>query len=399
MPPRDANPVPFHSLGISQIVSYGLLFYVFAQLKTPLAAAAGVSETAVLAAVSGALVLQGLLAPVVGGRVDRLGALPVMAVGLATGALGLFLLPMVPAIEWIWACMLPIGVAFSMSTYEVAFGAAVQMDESRARRNITYITFYGGVASTVAWLSVGPMLAVFGLETTCTVTAAVMLLMSARFLLLARRVRAARPRRERQPPFSWSGLTSVQKRALLALGTASTLEYVVFAGTTLLWINWFAIQFGPALAVVLASIYGPFQVVGRLLEMLAANRFDARWTAMAAFSASALAILLARTDQLPVAVLSMVLFGVGHGILTVTFGYVTNMYFRAEVYGRAKGWISAPRGVGIALGPSIGGALFMAGADVFFSTMLALSLACAATFSVLLRLSPGNVVAQRGAGR
>ncbi|RZO43873.1 MAG: hypothetical protein EVA80_11310, partial [Proteobacteria bacterium] len=45
--------VPVHSLGISQIVSFGLLFYAFAQLKAPLAQSAGVSETTILAAVSG----------------------------------------------------------------------------------------------------------------------------------------------------------------------------------------------------------------------------------------------------------------------------------------------------------------------------------------------------------
>ena len=395
MPQRRARPVPFHSLGISQIIAYGLLFYVFAQLKTPLAVAAGVEETAILAAITGALVLQSLIAPIVGGWVDRHGAFPVMAIGLAIGSLGLFMLPKVEAIEWIWACMIPIGVAFSMSTYEVAFGAAVQMDESRARRNITFITFYGGVASSITWLSVAPMLAFFGLETTCSVTALIMLLMSGRFLLLSRNAPVDRGRRERPAAFSWSSLTGIQKRAMVTLGMSSTLEYIVFAGTTLLWINWFTIQFGPTLAVVLAAVYGPFQVVGRMLEMLAAKRFDARWTAMAAFLLAALAIVLARSDHLPVAVISMVLFGMGHGILTVTFGYVTNMYFRAEVYGRAKGWISAPRGFGSALGPSIGGALFVAGTDIFFASMFALMLACAIVFSTLLRLKPGNLVRQR----
>ena len=398
MKARATIPVPFHSLGISQIVSYGLLFYVFAQLKTPLAEAAGVSETAVLAAVTGSLVLQGVLAPVVGGWVDRHGALPVMAAGLAIGALGVFMLPRVAAIEWIWLCMAPIGVAFSMSTYEVAFGAAVQMDEGRARRNITYITFYGGVASSITWLSVAPMLAFFGLEDTCTITAAVMLLMASRFLVLSRRVRSVRPARGEEAPFSWAGMTRVERWAIIVLGTTSTIEYLVFAGTSLMWINWFSIQFGPAVAVVLASVYGPFQVVGRVIEMASASRFDARWTAVAAFVLVPLSIFLARTDDLAVAVLAMMLFGMGHGILTVSFGFVTNMYFRAEVYGRAKGWISAPRGFGMAFGPSVGSALFLVGVDAFFAVMLALSLSCGVLFAGLLRLKPGNMPARAGDG-
>ena len=84
--------VPVHSLGISQIVSFGLLFYAFAQLKTPLAHNAGVSETTILAVVSGALVIQGLLAQVIGRWIDHFGGLRIMQGGFLIGAFGIGLL-------------------------------------------------------------------------------------------------------------------------------------------------------------------------------------------------------------------------------------------------------------------------------------------------------------------
>ena len=43
------------------------------------------------------------------------------------------------------------------------------------------------------------------------------------------------------------------------------------------------------------------------------------------------------------AVLAMALFGMGHGVLIVSFGFVTNLYFRAETLGRP--WESSPRRV------------------------------------------------------
>ena len=393
MPQRPHLPVPYHSIGISQIVAYGLLFYVFAQLKTPLAEAIGTTESSILAAISGSLVLQGLLAPVIGGWVDRFGALPVMTLGLVIGALGMFMLPLIPALEWVWFCMVPIGLAFAMSTYEVAFSAAVQLDEVRARRNISYITFYGGVASSITWLSIAPLLTMLGLKATCSVIAVVMLIMAARFFLLSRRIRIrGSGEKEAMAPFSWSGMTREEKQAIILLALTSTLEYLVFASTTLLWINWFSIQFGAGLAVVLASIYGPFQVVGRIMEMWYGQRFDARLTALVAFTFVPTAIVLAQSPSLPVVVVAMMLFGIGHGVLTVSFGYVTNMYFRAEVYGRAKGWISTPRGLGNAIGPSIGGALFLLGTDIFFAVMVAVSIAGGITFAFLLRLKPGNLI-------
>ena len=132
-------------------------------------------------------------------------------------------------------------------------------------------------------------------------------------------------------------MTRNERRALFALAAASALEYLTFASTTLLWISWFTVQFNDAgLAVMLAALYGPFQTVGRLLEMKFGHQFDARLTGMAAFIGVPMALLLAQQDGLGFAVAAMMIFGMGHGILTVSFGYVTNMYFSADVYGRAK---------------------------------------------------------------
>ena len=185
--------VPVHSLGISQIVSFGLLFYAFAQLKTPLAQNAGVSETTILAAVSGALVIQGLLAQVIGRWIDHFGGLRIMQGGFLIGALGIGLLSLYPSFAWICACFVLMGVSYAMCTYEVAFGSAVQLDEPKARRNISIITFYGGIASTITWMSVAPMLEFLGLQTTCLCLASLMLVGAWRFRVLSQRYQQEAP--------------------------------------------------------------------------------------------------------------------------------------------------------------------------------------------------------------
>ena len=91
------------------------------------------------------------------------------------------------------------------------------------------------------------------------------------------------------------------------------------------------------------------------------HRFDARITGMIAFLCGPIAMLLVQADSLGLAIAAMIIFGMGHGVLTVSFGYVTNMYFRADVYGRAKGWMTTPRAIGTAIGPSMGGMLFANG--------------------------------------
>ena len=193
-------------------------------------------------------------------------------------------------------------------------------------------------------------------------------------------------------PFRWALMTRNERRALIALASASALEYLTFASTTLLWITWFTTQFNDVgLAVMLAALYGPFQTVGRLLEMAVGHRFDARITGMLAFIGVPTALILAQQDGLAFAVVAMMIFGMGHGILTVSFGYVTNMYFSADVYGRAKGWITTPRAVGTAIGPSLGGVLFVMGPDIFFASMIGISILSATCFAVLFTAKPRDM--------
>ncbi len=388
--PKAAHNVPFHSLGISQIISYGCLFYAFAQLKVPLAANTGVAPSDILAAVTGALLIQAFLAPLIGGWIDRFGALIVMTRGLMIGAFGIALLPIVNSLWWVWLCMVPIGLGFAMSSYETAFSAAVQMDEANSRKHISFITFYGGVASSVIWLSIAPLLAWVGLEATCMVCGVSLVLMGLRTRHLDQ-IQAVKSSLDSRPiaPFRWGLMTRNERRAVIALASASALEYLTFAATTLLWITWFTTQFNDLrLAVLLAALYGPFQTVGRLLEMAFGHKFDARITGMIAFIGVPTALILAQQDGLAFAVVAMMIFGMGHGILTVSFGYVTNMYFSADVYGRAKGWITTPRAVGTAIGPSLGGILFLLGPDIFFDILIGISILSAACFSVLFSIKP-----------
>ena len=385
-------PVPVHMLGISQIIAYGLMFYVFAQIKVPLADMLGVAPADILIGLTISLLIQAGIAPIVGAWVDHYGALRVMAVGLITGALGMVIMAFSP-VYWVFLlAMVPLGVGFSMSCYEVAFSAAVQMNEPAARRNISLITFYGGVASTLTWISVAPLLVRFDLFYSLIFMAILLVVMA---LWLGRMgVKMAMPGRiaaDAPPiPFRWTELTHNEKVAMVTLASASCLEYMSFAGITLMLIHWYVERFADlGLAVILASIYGPFQVVGRVLEMRFGARHDARITAMLAFAMVPMALMLIQFPSLPMVVLGMAMFGMGHGVLTVSFGFITNMYFRAAVYGRAKGWITTPRAIGMAIGPSVAGFIYATGGSgLFFVAMIVLALLAWGVFFMILTIRP-----------
>ena len=391
--------VPVHALGISQILAYGMLFYAFAPLKSYLAAAIGQSESVVLTMLSAALILQSALMPAVGGWCDRYGALAVMRIGFIAGGAGmggLALVTVAPFANPIWfgICLVPVGVGMAMATYEAAFSAAVQLDEPRSRRSISIIPFYGGVASSLTWLTLHQLLNLVGLGGTCVVIAIVLGLASVMIGGAAKRTpRIEAAKRGKSAPFRWSMLQPPEKRAMVLLGASGALEYLLFSAATLLWINWFDAQFDNLpLAVLLASIYGPFQVVGRGLEMQFGKHLDARLTGLISALLVPAALVLVQIPSIPMAVLAMALFGMGHGVLTVSFGFVTNLYFRAEIYGRAKGIIATPRAFGAAIGPSVGGLFFGLGNDIFIAALFITSLSGTLVFASLLLLPPTNAV-------
>lgn len=383
--------VPVHGLGISQIISYGFLFYAFAQLKIPLAERLGVHAGDVLVGVTISLLVNGVLAPLVGYWFDRLGALRILATGLVIGSISLIYLTWCTSFPMFIGGMVILGVGFSMCNYEAAFSAAVQIDETASRRNISIITFYGGVASSLTWLMIAPLMHYFGFVMTMYVLAFMQLVMAVWVVIMSRQTKHHHPERGTMPmePFRWTELTRAEKIALITLALSSAFEYLSFGAVALMLIQWYKEVFGVAgLAVLLASIYGPFQVIGRVLEMRFGAKHDARYTAIIAFVMVPTAVMLIQYPSIILVAIGMALFGMGHGILTVSFGYITNMYFRAAVYGRAKGWISTPRALGMAMGPLVAGMLYGYGGEIFLTVMVFTTILAGLIFAVILSVRP-----------
>ncbi|MGC6535826.1 MAG: MFS transporter [Candidatus Puniceispirillaceae bacterium] len=392
---QKASPKAIHFLGLTQIFSYGLLYYVFAILKEPLAQHVAVSPDTILKAISALLFIQAILSYLIGQFVDRIGGLRVLGTGLLLGSIGIGALWIVPSFWWVCLCLGIIGISFSLATYEVAFSIAVQLDERRSRHLISVISFYGGVASTVVWLIFSPILSHFGLITACLSAAAILASLGSIALYLSGSVQPLHARLATQTDFSFGLLSKIEKNALLLIAGSNAIYYMAFSAVTLLWISWFSSSLGNmTLAVILASLFGPFQVVGRVIEMRFAHKIDARITGIIAFCLIICGILLAMIPHPALAVISMILYGIGNGIITIMFGFVTNLYFSANVYGRAKGLITIPRGFGMALGPFLGSVFYGLYDGLFLPIIAGFVVMALLQFALLLRLPVANNVHQ-----
>src|SRR6202140_5058676 len=145
--PWRAIPV----LGITQILSWGTIFYTPVLILQLIAAERGWSISFAMGGFSVGLLAAGLVAPYVGRSIDRFGGHVTMTIGSLIGALGLALIVRAEHPVAYLGVWMMLGAAMSMNLYDSAFGTLGRIFGAAARRPITALTLAGGFASTVSW--------------------------------------------------------------------------------------------------------------------------------------------------------------------------------------------------------------------------------------------------------
>ena len=353
--------VPVHSLGISQIVSYGTMFYSFAQIKVELAEKLGLTLETTTMIVSLALFINVLISSYVGYLIDRYGGLKVLSNGLFIGSIGFITLFFTNSFLGFLFSMLLIGISFSSTTYNVAFSAAIQIDDQNSRKNITIITFYGAIASSVCWITIGFLRSYLGLNSIFFMLSLFLFLMGLYFLIkmnVEKNEKKNNPKKQIED-FVPLALSQKEKVIIAILMIFGFTEYLIFSTTALSLINFFTSNFNdPSVVIILASTYGPFQLVGRFLEMRFATFLDARLTGLIASLIVPISLIIILIPDFYICIIAMALFGMGHGLLTVTGGYVPNLFFEPRVIGRVKGYIWAPTALGMSCAPFLSGVFY-----------------------------------------
>src|ERR1051325_10037347 len=138
-------------LSFTEILCWGILIYPPVLIMPHLAADHGWSLAFGMAGFSIGLVTSGMLSPTVGHLIDRHGGTIVMSAGALTGALGLVLVTLAERPIMYLACWLLLGAAMSSTLYDPAFATLTRIFGASARRQIIFVTFAGGFASTVGW--------------------------------------------------------------------------------------------------------------------------------------------------------------------------------------------------------------------------------------------------------
>jgi MFS family permease len=345
-------------LGLTEILSWGALFYPPVLTVPLIAADHGWSPPFAMAGFSLGLLVGGLCSRYVGGAIDRVGGHVVMPVGSLIGAAGLVALAWAPGVASYFAAWITIGIAMAASLYDPAFATLGRIFGSAARTPITALTLVAGFASTVSWPVTQFLIQTVGWRGAYLVYAALLAGLAAPLHAFAlprgqagsTSRHAASAEQARKVFVPSHGFAFV----LVAAGFASY-AFVPSALSAQLLAIFQRFGLAPTTVVAIGMLFGPAQVLARICEFSFARRLHPLWIARCAIGLllAAFVVLALLPFSASVAAIFAVMFGMANGLLTIARGTVPLALFGASGYGRLMGRIGGPFLVVQALAPAV----------------------------------------------
>jgi predicted MFS family arabinose efflux permease len=342
-------------LGIGQVISWGALIYSIAVLGGPMGAELGVSNTVVFGAFSASLVVSGLVGPYVGKLIDRIGGRRILALGSLGAAASLVALALAPSIGAFFLAWALAGIARAMTLYEAAFATLSQHAGKSFRNSVTAITLLGGLAGTAFFPLSLFGLAHVGWRGTLVGFAAAELFICLPLHLWCIPSGVKRRDVAKDIPVHTATHQPIRSTGMFAyLSTSFALSAFITSAISVHVVNLLQSKgLGVASSVFVASLIGPMQLVGRVVELAFARRLSsilvgAATLVLLVFSLVSLSLVSA---QLAIAILFAATYGCANGIQTIVRGTVPAELFGHEGYGQMVGRLAAPSFIARALAP------------------------------------------------
>jgi len=352
----------------------------------------GVSGTWLFGAFTDGLVCSGLVSPRVGRTIDTRGGWLVLSAGSLIAALSMLVLSQAQGIPALFVGWGLAGVAMAACLYDPAFATLHQLTGKAYRRSVTALTLFGGFASTVFWPLSQFLLDRVGWRVTFELYALlhVVVCLPLHAWLVGRPtvIDASSPAADDATP----DITQRAGRAsFVLLAIALSIASFVAAGLSAHLIVLFRSSgIEPQTAVWIASLIGPMQVAGRIVELVFSRQLRPLAVGSLAFALMALAMLLLNmVDRFGgLAWLFAAVYGWSNGILTIVRGTVPAELFGRKGYGALLGRLALPSFVCKAFAP-LAVSLVLAGAQersLGLYAMLALALGAVVAYQLALAL-------------
>lgn len=342
-------------LGVSQLVSWGVTYYLIGGFGDSIANELGWSRDGVYGGFALAILVMGLVSPAVGRAIERHGGRPVMAAGSLLNAAGCVGLACCNGRALYFAAWVVLGLGMRLTLYDAAFAALARIGGPFARRPMAQITLLGGLASTVFWPFGYWLTARYGWRHPLDVYALAALLTLPLHLSLPRgrhddvAVRHAAP----APVPRAAGDRSVAVAGSLYAFIATAVNFLN-AGMSAHMIGLLGgLGLAATAAVGVSALRGIGQSCARLCEVLFGRSIDPltlNSIACLLMPAAFLVGLQGGRSAVAAGVFAF-LYGACNGILTITRGTLPLVLFDPRTYGSFVGKLIAPSFVFSAAAP------------------------------------------------
>ncbi|MBR0811487.1 MFS transporter [Bradyrhizobium diazoefficiens] len=339
------------ALGTTQTIAWASSYYLPAILAAPIARDLGLAPTYVFGALSGALVISGLLGPRVGHAIDTFGGRGLLAVSNLVFAVGLLLLSFAQGAAVLIAAWMLLGIGMGMGLYEAAFATLARIYGAGARKSITGITLIAGFASTLGWPLTSWLDSEYGWRVACQVWALIHILLALPLNLLLPRAVPQDQARPGSAPRHGSGRQSETFAMVLLAYMFAAASFVSSGVSAILPTMLVAFGASPGEALLAGALVGPAQVGARLLEAGWLGRFHPLLSARLAMLMNPIGVVALVAGGPVLAPAFAVLYGAGNGIITIARGTLPLALFGPTGFGRRVGMISLPSRITGALAP------------------------------------------------
>ena len=349
-------------LSLAQLISWGTLFYMFSLLLEHFERDLSLSRVDAALAFSLALLMEGVLAILVGRLIDAGRARAVMCVGSLLAGTSFIVISLVQNQWQLYAVWIAIGIAMSGTLYQPAFSVLIRRYPQDFRRAIITLTFLGGLASTVfiplgAWL-----ISAFGWRNA-------VIALGALHVLICLPIHAYWLRGE--PP-AQAHHEGIGAKKLVEFthhfpfwGLAAF--FVLFSGiTTAMGGHLVSIlrerNLPEGWVIAIPASIGALQVAGRLLLFFTEKNMDVhkanRW--IPTLLPAALFVLALGLQSTWVAIFYALLYGMANGMITIVKATAMATYVSRERAASLNGLLGFPTAIARAVAPSMLAALWVA---------------------------------------
>ena len=332
-------------LGLTQLVGWGVTYYLIGALGPAMQADLGWSAAVVYGGFSAAIVTMAMLSPLAGMAVDRWGGHRVMPAGAVIAALGCAALAAAHGLALYYLAWIVLGVGMRLCLYDAAFASLARAAGPTARRPMSQITLFGGLASTVMWPAGHALSGWLGWRGAVLAYGALALATLPLYLALPRTRYAAPAGAKDRAAAGLTRSPAERRMAGVLYATIAMLTNFLAAGNAAHLIALLSgLGLAAAAAVSVAALWGVGQFAARLADVALGSRLHPLTLTLAVGAMLPLCFLLALLSggNLYASAAYALLHGACNGLMTITRGTLPLALFDFRSYGSLVGALLIP---------------------------------------------------------